>query len=439
MNSNCARIQSLWQHLQFNLRVWLWGVIVTVCLIGLAGCQSSAPSRPDVMHLTLWQGINPPANREVFQTLVQRFNDTHPDIQVDVIFAGELDQQLPKILTAVIGKVPPDILAFYPQMTGQFVELDAIQPLENWLNQTPVKAEIFPALLNELTLDGHLWSVPFYTSNLGIFYRPDLFQAAGITTPPKTWAEFREAARKLTIDRDRDGRPEQYGLLLPLGKGEWTVFCWVPFLAAAGGEIVAQQRPNLTNPGAIEALQFWQDLIQDGSATLSAPERGYEEDAFIAGRVAMQITGPWTYITKSNVPYEVFPIPSKMQPATVTGTGNLYVMKTTPAREQAAMQFLEYVLSEAFQTPWSIGTGFLPVNQKSAQSEAYQQFVAQKPMLKTFVEQMAVAQARPTIAGYSRLSENLGRAIESALLGKASAAAALQTAQERVELIWPQQ
>ena len=113
----------------------------------------------------------------------------------------------------------------------------------------------------------------------------------------------------------------------------------------------------------------------------------------------------------------------------------MFVMKTTPAREQAALKFLEFVLSEEFQTEWSIGTGFLPVNIKSAQSEAFQQFINQKPVLKTFMEQMPVARGRPIIAGYNALSDSLGRAIEATLLGE-SPAKALKTAQERLDLIW---
>jgi multiple sugar transport system substrate-binding protein len=408
-------------------------IVLGTCLIFLSGCQVTSQKNDGVIHLSLWQAINPPANRDVFEKLVAKFNQTHPDIQVESIFIGQ--PQLPKILTAVVGNAAPDIFSYDPQTTGQFAELGAIQPLEDWLENSPVKSEIIPSLLAESKLDGHIWSIPLYTANLGVFYRPQLFQAAGITETPKTWAELRQVAKKLTIDRNGDRRPEQYGILLPLGKQEWTVFSWFPFLLGAGGEILTDNKPNLTNQGAINALQFWQDLIKDGSATLSAPERGYEEDAFITGRVAMQITGPWTYIMKSNVDYQVFPIPSNVDKATVTATGVLYLMKTTPAREQAALKFLEYVLSAEFQTEWSMGTGFLPVNLKAAQSEDYQQFMNKQPVLKVFMDQMSVAHPRPIIAGASRLSDSLGRAIEATLLGE-PAEKALKAAQERLELIW---
>ncbi|MCC5646177.1 ABC transporter substrate-binding protein [Nostoc sp. CHAB 5824] len=423
------------QLTNFAWRFSLIGILLSIFLL-LYGCQGTVQKNDGVIHLSLWQSINPPSNRDVFNKLVDKFNQTHTDIKVESIFIGQ--PQLPKILTAVVGNAPPDILSFDPQLTGQFMELGAIRPLEEWLDKLPLKSEISPNLWEELKLDGHLWSIPLYTSNVGIFYRPKLFQAAGITQIPKTWEELREVAKKLTIDRNGDNRPEQYGMLLPLGKEEWTVFTWFPFLLSAGGEIVTNNYPNLTNIGAIAALQFWQDLLKDGSATLSSPERGYEEDAFIAGRVAMQLTGPWTYIMKSNVDFNVFPIPTKVKPATVTATGNMYLMKTTPAREQAALKFLEYVLSEDFQKEWSIGTGFLPVNLKATQSEAYQQYIYQKPLLKVFMEQIPLAGARPIIAGYSRLSDSLGRAIEATLLGE-SPEKALKTAQERLELIWDSQ
>ncbi|WP_242051567.1 ABC transporter substrate-binding protein [Nostoc sp. FACHB-280] len=409
--------------------------ILCFSLILLSSCQANVPQNDQVTRITLWHGINPPVNRDVFQKLVDKFNQTHSDVQVESIYAGQLDQQMPKILTAFVGKVPPDILTFSPQITGQLIELNAIRPLEDWLDNLPLKSDITPNLLDELKLDGHLWSVPLSTSNIGIFYRPTLFKAAGITNTPKTWQELREAAKKLTVDRNGDNKPEQYGMLLPMGKGEWTVFSWFPFLSSAGGEIVRNGVPNLNNPQAIHALQFWQDLLKDGSATLSPPERGYEEDAFLQGRVAMQITGPWTYITKSQIDYQVFPIPRDVEPATVTGTGNFYVMKTTPKKEKAALKFLEYVLTEEFQTEWSIGTGFLPVNLKSAQSEAYQQYIKQKPWIKVFLDQMSVARSRPTLAGYSRISDSLGRAIEATLLGD-SPQVTLKQAQERLELIW---
>lgn len=414
----------------------LAAIFLAVCLLICSACQPQSDSSQNIIHLTLWHGINPPPNRDVFQKLVDQFNQTHPKIQVEALYIGQPDQQMPKILTAVVGNAPPDILWYSPMITGQLVELGAIKPIENWLDQSTVKAEIDPALFEGMELEGHTWSVPMATNNTAIFYRPSLFEAAGIENLPLTWEEFRSAAKTLTRDIDGDGNLDQHGIVLPLGKGEWTVFTWLPFMYSANGKLMENNQVNLENSGAIAALKLWSDLIKEGSAILSAPERGYEQDNFMSGKVAMQITGPWTlgFLEQTGIDYDVFPIPARDQQATVVGGENLFVMKTTPQREEASQKFLEYVLSEAFQTQWSLGTGYLPVNLKTRQSQTYQDFIAKQPVLNVFLQQMAWARSRPILAGYSRLSENLGRAIESTLLG-GTPRNALKTAQNRLNLM----
>jgi multiple sugar transport system substrate-binding protein len=420
----------------YPISAWLTGVRkrllrwLLVCLLlslpVLSGCSRPVATDTDVIRLTLWQGVNPPPNRDVLQTLIDRFNQTHPGIQVQSLYVGQPDQQMPKILAAVVGRAVPDLLWFNPTITGQLVELEAIQPLST------------------MELQGHLWSVPFATNNPGIFYRPSLFAAAGITQIPQTWSELRQAARTLTQDTNGDGRVDQHGILLSLGKGEFTVFTWLPFLWSAGGEIEAApgteptSRLKIQTSGAEAALQFWLELIEDGSAVLSQPERGYELDNFLAGKVAMQISGPWTLaqLQASGADFAVMPIPTQQRPATALGGENLFVFKTNPARERAAFTFAEYVIGAEFQTEWALKTGYLPVNLKSRESSAYQQFRSEQPTLEVFLEQMAVARSRPIFAGYSRVSENLGRALEATLLQRSTPAEALQASQQRLDLIF---
>lgn len=400
----------------------------------LLGCQSQGDRA--VTHLTLWHGISPPSNRVIFQSLVEQFNQVHPDIKVEPLYLGQPDQQVPKILTGVVGGAPPDLLWYVPSLTGQLVELEALVPLDDWLAQTQLLDQIDPVLLESMALEDHDWSVPFGTNNVGVFYRPDLFRAAGVTQIPKTWADFQKVAQQLTQDRDGDGRTDQYGVWLSLGKGEWNVYVWLPFVFSAGGELLQEGKPHLVNSGAIAALQFGADLVKQGVALLSPPERGYETDSLISGKVAMQITGPWTLqeLERSGIEYDAFPLPVADQPAAVVGGENLFVFRTTPERQKAALTFLEFILSEGFQTQWAIQTGYLPVNLNARSSPAYQAFVAQHPIFQVFLNQMQWARSRPLIPGYRYLSENFGRAIEAALLGQPPEAA-LESAQQRLELI----
>lgn len=417
------------------LFMWLsFSLLLTSC-----SPLNSSSQDENITQLTLWHGINPPPNREVFQELVNKFNQTHEQIEVEAIYIGQPDAQLPKILAAVVGDVPPDMLWFVPQLTGQLLELGAIRPLDDWINQSPLKEEIDPVLLASMELNDHIWSVPMGTNNAGIFYRPSLFEKAGIEKIPETWTELEATAEKLTQDFDEDGRIDQRGMFLSLGKGEWTVFTWLPFVYSAQGELLTESnQPNLVNEGTISALEFGEKLVQNNWAMLSAPERGYELDNFLSGQVAMQVTGPWTLgqLREIDIDYDVFPFPKKQQQAAVVGGENLFVFKTNPEREKACFEFLEYVLSEKFQTEWALRTGYLPVNVKSQQSEKYQQFVEDNPVLEVFLDQMKVAKVRPIIPNYNRLSENFGRAIEASLLGNKEPKITLEESQRRLELIF---
>jgi multiple sugar transport system substrate-binding protein len=421
-------------------------LILLVAVLNLSGCQATSgnPNQEKVIHVTLWQGVNPPPNRDVLQKLVEKFNQTHSDIQVDSFYVGQPDQQMPKILAAVVGNAPPDLLWYSPTIAGQLVELDALLPLDEMLETSEVKKEIDPALFATMKLQSKIWSVPFATNNIGVFYRPSLFKAAGITDLPRTWQELRQVAKKLTIDRNGDNKIDQYGIFLPLGKGEFAVFIWLPFMWSGGGELVGGDSQNAAaidlreNKGAIAALQFWRDLITDGSAILSGAERGYETDALLAGKVAMQFTGCWTLgqFQAANVDFDVFPLPVGQRPATSIGGESLFLFKTTPEQEKAAFKFIEYVLSEEFQTEWAIGTGYLPVNLKSRQSAKYQEFVKEQPAVKVFLDQAKYGRSRPIFSGYNRVSENLGRALESVMLGKSSPQEALNASQQRLDVIF---
>jgi multiple sugar transport system substrate-binding protein len=428
-----------------NIAYRYLAVLLIIFTLAISGCQIK-PSTNDsqVIHLTLWQGINPPPNRDVVQKLVDKFNQTHPQIQVESLYVGQADQQMPKILAAVVGNASPDLLWYAPTIAGQLVELDALVPLDEYLENTPLKDEIDPALFAALEYKGKIWAVPFATNNVGVFYRPSLFKAAGITELPKTWEDFRQVAKKLTRDTNGDGKIDQHGMVLPLGKGEFTVFTWLPFLWSAGGELVEgeTQEPEAVqlgdNQSAIAALKLWRNLLDDGSAVRSGLERGYETDALLSAKVAMQLTGPWTLgeFQASGKDFDVFPIPIGKRPATVIGGENLYILKTTPERQNAAFEFAKYVISEDFQTELALGTGYLPINIKSRQSPKYLEFAKKQPAVKVFLNQAKFGRSRPVFPGYNRISDNLGRAIESVVMGKSTPEDALKESQKRLDLIF---
>ncbi|MBL1210106.1 ABC transporter substrate-binding protein [Geminocystis sp. GBBB08] len=419
------------------------GFICIFTLFFITGCQNnslnteSSNDNNQVTKITFWHGINPPENREIFNELLAKFNEENPKIKVEALYIGQPDEQLPKIIAAVAGNQVPDALLYVPQLTGKLVELQAIKPLQDWWNNSEIKAEIDPAMLSTMELDNNIFSVPFATNNAAMFYRPSLFEKSGIKDTPKTWDEFKEVAKKLTIDKNNDGKIDQNGILLSSGKGEFTVFIWLHLIFSANGEIMQNNQPNLVNEGTEKALQLGLELLKDNSAILSAPDRGYELDNFINGKVAMQITGPWTLaqLKQSGIDYNVFPIPIINKSAAVLGGENLFIFKTNPQREKATLKFLEFILSKEFQTEWALKTGYLPINIKAQQSTEYQAFIKENPMIQVFLDQMKVAKSRPIVADYPAISENLGRAIESSLLRQKTPKQALEESQKRLNLV----
>jgi len=55
-------------------------------------------------------------------------------------------------------------------------------------------------------LDGNkIYAVPLSVDTLALYYNVDLLSSAGISTPPRTWDEFNDAVRKITVRDDRGG------------------------------------------------------------------------------------------------------------------------------------------------------------------------------------------------------------------------------------------
>ncbi len=59
---------------------------------------------------------------------------------------------------------------------------------------------LFPTeTIRDLLIDEKLYGLPTYSDSLALFYNKDLFEKEGIQKPPKTWKEFKDTARKLTM------------------------------------------------------------------------------------------------------------------------------------------------------------------------------------------------------------------------------------------------
>ncbi len=416
-------------------------LFAVLSLVFISGCGRGLSDR---VVLRFWHGIESPENNRLLEKKVRLFEERNPDIKIELENIGAQDRAMPRIMTALSAGRQPDLLWFAPVYTGRIAESGKLFPAEKFIEKDTGfdPSKIYEGILDTGRYNGVIYTVPFETNCLAVYYNKDHFQEAGITELPRTWEDLRDTAIKITEHSAESDLIERFGMLIPLGTEEWTVWTWQTFLWQAGGDILDDTMtvPRFDSQEGIRALQYWIDLIHKYEcAVFSERNAGYKLDPFLAGRVSMMINGPWNYPVlqqQDTVNYGSFPLPGDKKQATNIGGENLYIFRSTAPKEAAAWEFAKFIMSEEFQVEWAINTGYLPVNRLAAESAEYRQFLEENPFIKTFVDSMEFGRARPPVKEYSRISDRIGRAIESALYLRVSPVEALRkAAQEAGDLL----
>jgi multiple sugar transport system substrate-binding protein len=225
-----------------------------------------------------WYHFDNPANP--MDDLVKKFEAANPGIKIEAENVP-WNSYYDNLYTAVVGGNAPDAAMVKLFAQPRLVEMGALEPIGDRIDAWPGKADL---LDNVLTLnkgpDGKQYYLPIQYVVLYLYYRADLFKAAGLE-PPKTCEEFREDAKKLTK------APDTYGFGLRGGKGGWDQ--WGTFVFSQGAKL---EPGGLTSPEAIAANKWLIDMFrEDKSIPPSAPNDGFQEiiAAFKAGKTAMTI------------------------------------------------------------------------------------------------------------------------------------------------------
>ncbi len=410
-------------------------VLIGAALITASGCAREPDERVTVRF---WHGIESPENNLLLEEKVRVFEERNPEVRISLENIGAQDRAMPRIMTALSADRQPELLWFAPVYTGRLAESGKLIPAQRFIDEDPdfSTEDIYEGILESGKYNGKIYTVPFETNCLGIYYNKEHFEAAGIENLPGTWQELRETAARLTEYFREKGDEESYGMLIPLGTQEWTVWSWQTFLWQAGGEILSEDmtEPRFQGSPGVEALKYWISLVhEDESAVFSERNAGYKVEPFLAGRVSMMINGPWNYPVlkgQDEVRYGSFPLPKSRERATNIGGENLYIFESEPEKEEASWKFAKFIMSEEFQVEWAMNTGYLPVNRSAAESEEYSEFLSENPFIETFVDSMEFGRSRPPVKEYSRLSDRLGRALEEALYRRQSPDEALEKAAE---------
>ncbi|MCA9751078.1 MAG: ABC transporter substrate-binding protein [Gemmatimonadetes bacterium] len=405
--------------------------ILAFAALAIAGCGgggSDSSNEP----IRFWHAMGGPLG-SALDELVGEYSITHAPIES--VSMGKYEALSQKIMAAVAAGGPPDLAQCYEAWAANLIENGSLAPISGFLAgpkglSEEEMADFWPIFLEASTHQGQLWTFPFNKSVRCLYYNKDMFRAAGLDPerPPRTWDEYRDYARKLTIDADGDGRPEQYGFASQI-----TASMFENLLVQNGGSLLNADETAVAfdSPEGIEALEFMTDLlVRDGTSRVS---QGFEyQNEFLGGRVAM-IEGSSVTLAflggKYTFELGIAPLPAgKVDAQLVAGT-DVVVFKTSPEREAEAWAFVKWFTEPAQTARWAAATGYLPVRKSAMTHPALQAKMSDHPGLREAYAQLERAVAQPKARGWYEGRTILERdAIEPVLRGKAEPADALRAA-----------
>jgi len=326
-----------------------------------------------------------PGEQAFYEQLVTDFSRENPDDTVR-FHLGDWEGAHEKIAKWVKTGTGPDLVVVPDIWIAEFA--NGFTP---YVDELPaaMRAEFYPLLLDKARLHGKTYGLVWATSTKALFYRTDLFRAAGITHPPRDWDELLADAKKL----HRPFGP--YGLGIPVKPTYESTDNWYFFFWSAGGEFFDEKgKAAVNSPIGVASLKFYRDLARVYHVTQPEPTSWSRKETrkyFVAGKVAMHANGPWVLgeLRKTNphLPFAVAPLPvapsrPPFKPRRITQviTDHLLLAKSCQNRD-LALRFIKF----AYQTPYRqkfCELGMVPEKIAVGRSAFFQQNRA----WKTFVD-----------------------------------------------------
>ncbi|MFE9866009.1 ABC transporter substrate-binding protein [Streptomyces sp. NPDC005506] len=247
--------------MELNRRSLLAAIGAGAAAAALGGCgtgtstagSADGPAEGEITLITpIYEGADGKSLLE--KEILGGFRKKHPKVKVNVDYTtyAQLNE---KITTGLAGGLLPDVLMMGVGWIPPFAAKKAIAELPEKLASAH---DYEKRVLEPSRYDGRLYALPVVLDTRIVVYRKDHFAEAGIKKTPANWAELRAVASQLT----RDGH---------LGFDPFSIDlrqCWETFLFANGGRLFSADGKKVLfdNARGVEALQFFKDLVKDGSS-----------------------------------------------------------------------------------------------------------------------------------------------------------------------------
>ncbi|MGN0422806.1 MAG: ABC transporter substrate-binding protein [Lachnospiraceae bacterium] len=276
------------------------------------------------------------------------------------------------LFNACMGGGSPDVATWKLTATPLFVNNDLLADLtpyvEAWEGSDDIPENLYNVMKEAGGSDDAMYVMPFNIQVLYVYYRPSIFEAAGVEVP-ETYDEFLEAIKKCTMDTDGDGKTDVYGFGMRGGSGGQEP--WGSFVHAHGGDF-----EDLTSAEAVAGMQDYVDLYTNGYVPTSAVGDGFQETVanFQSGLTAMFIhhTGSSSGMLEVlGDDVSAFPFPAGEGQWTSMGDTDTVIFESCE-NKAAAFEWVKYLATGEGQTMWCEGTGNVPVSQTVQETDFFQ-------------------------------------------------------------------
>jgi len=309
----------------------------------------------------VWWHISTQQNqRENWANLANVFVQQHPDVSIEITVL-ENEAFKAKLATAMQSGSPPDIFQSWGGgVLKQYGDAGLVQDLTPALAENGWGDSFQPGPLSLYTFDGKTYGVPWNAGMVGFWYNKALFEQAGISEPPATWAELLDAVEKLKAAG-----------ITPIALGEkdkWPGhFYWVYLATRIGGEQAFEKaytrQGSFADQPFIDAGARLKELVdlqpfQNGFLGASYADH---QSAMANGNAAMELMGHWAPGTNRAVAQDVdaynenlgwFPFPTVEggagDPSDVLGGGDGFAIGKNAPPE--AIEFVRFLTSVENQT-----------------------------------------------------------------------------------------
>ena len=382
-------------------------------LIGALSCGGSSSSGTVIRFWALG------AEGDNIRLLMPEFERRHPGITVKV-------QSLPwtaaheKLLTAYAGNSMPDLFQLGNTWIPEFQLLGAIEDLRPWLDtsRTVREESYFTGVWSPNRADSAVVGIPWYVDTRVLFYRRDLFAAAGFTRPPETWQEWKELARKLRENARKKGR-DAYAILLPTN--EWTP---LTILALQNGATFLTERNTrgaFSDPLFREAFEFHNSFFREDLAPIGVTQVTNIYQGIAEGFFAMLITGPWNVGEfRRRLPPDMqdkwmtAPLPGPHGPGASLAGGSSLAMTRTAVNKDAVWQLIAFLAEPAQQREFYRITGNLPARREVWDDSLF----TADPAMHAFREQLGRLASPPPIPQWEQIATKVQEYGELGSVGK---------------------